>query len=118
MSPMYVGDAEGRFRYGCKGERDQGQVMSWSVGGVSTDAAVEALFLQTMVPSELELCLAVDQEVKDQTAALEEQWKLRVEKPEYEARRAERRDLAVDPENRVGARTLERDWELRLRELE
>jgi DNA invertase Pin-like site-specific DNA recombinase len=118
MSPLYGGDGRGRFRYGCKGDRDQGQVMCWSVGGDSMDAAVEALFLQTMVPSELELCLAVDREVESQSAALAEQWRLRVEKAEYEARRAERRYLAVDPENRVVARTLERDWELRLRELE
>ena len=32
------------------------------------------------------------------------------------ARLAERRYMAVDPDNRVVARTLERNWELRLRE--
>lgn len=118
MSPRYWGDAQGRFSYSCVGERDRGQVMCWSVVGASIDAAVEELFLQTMVPDELDLCLAIDQEVRHQTDSLEEQWKLRLEKAAYEARRAERRYMAVDPENRVVARTLERDWELCLRELE
>jgi DNA invertase Pin-like site-specific DNA recombinase len=118
MFPMYWGDDQGRFSYACRGERDRGQVMCWSVTGVPVDEAVEELFLETMVPSELELCLAIDQEVKNQTRSLEQQWKLRLERAEYEARRAERRYMAVDPENRVVARTLENDWELRLRELE
>jgi len=118
MSPTYWGDARGRFSYGCAGERDRGQVTCWSVAGVPIDTAVEELFLETMVPSELELCLALDQEVKNQIRSLEEQWKLRLEKAEYDARRAERRYKAVEPENRVVARTLERDWELCLRELD
>ena len=92
--------------------------MCWTVVGAAIDAAVEELFLQTMVPGELDLCLAIDQEVKKQTDSLEEQWRLRLEKAAYEARRAERRYMAVDPDNRVVARTLERDWELCLRELE
>jgi uncharacterized protein YndB with AHSA1/START domain len=50
--------------------------------------------------------------------ALAQQWRVRIEKAGYEARRAERRYKAVDPDNRVVARTLEREWEERLRELE
>jgi len=49
---------------------------------------------------------------------LNEQWKLRLEKAEYQARRAERRYMAVDPDNRVVARTLEGAWEASLQELE
>ena len=45
-------------------------------------------------------------------------WQLRSEKAEYEARRAERRYKAVDPDNRVVARTLEGEWEACLQELE
>lgn len=118
MFPMYWGDDQGRFSYACRGERDQGQVMCWSVAGVPIDEAVEELFLATVIPSELDLSLAIDQELKKQSQSLQEQWKLRLEKVEYEARRAERRYMAVDPDNRVVARTLENDWELRLRELE
>lgn len=42
------------------------------------------------------------------------QWKLRLERAEYETAIARRRYEAVDPENRLVARTLERDWEAAL----
>ena len=43
--------------------------------------------------------------------------RLEVERARYEAARAERRYLAVDPDNRLVARGLEAAWEERLREL-
>lgn len=71
-----------------------------------------------IIPGELELSLAVEHEVEAQAASLHEQWQLRLEKAEYEARRAERRYMAVDPDNRTVARTLEANWESCLRDLE
>lgn len=107
-----------RFSYTCFGEKDRGSSNCWSVKGSPIDEAVQKLFLQTVTPDELELCLAVEREVEAQAASLDEQWRLRLEKAEYEARCAERRYKAVDPDNRVVARTLEHDWEMRLRERE
>jgi hypothetical protein len=46
------------------------------------------------------------------------QWRLGVERANYEAQRAERSYRAVNPDNRLVARGLERDWEERLRALE
>ena len=86
--------------------------------GRPIDQAVEELLLKTVVPSELDLSLAVEREVDAQAEALAEQWRARIEQTEYAARLAERRYKAVDPDNRVVARTLERQWEERLRELE
>ena len=40
-----------------------------------------------------------------------EQWRLQVERAQYEAERAERRYREVEPEHRLVARGLERDWE-------
>ena len=60
-----------------------------------------------MVPSEIELGLAVEREVGMQAGSVERHWELRIEQASYEARRAERRCKAVDPDNRVVARTLE-----------
>jgi hypothetical protein len=88
------------------------------VAGARIDRAVEELFLQTMVPSELELSLAVEQEVAGQAEELAQQWRARREQAAYEARRAEKRYKAVDPDNRMVARTLEHEWEMKLRELE
>ncbi|MGH7730413.1 MAG: recombinase family protein [Candidatus Eiseniibacteriota bacterium] len=119
MGPRYARGARARFwTYACHGERDQGQQGCWTVAGARIDEAVETLFLETMVPSELELALAVDHEVAGHAEELAKQWRARREQAAYEARRAEKRYKAVDPDNRVVARTLERDWEIKLRELE
>jgi DNA invertase Pin-like site-specific DNA recombinase len=119
MGPAYARGAPERWwTYMCHGDRDRGQKGCWSVAGARIDQAVEELFLQTMVPSELELSLAVEQEVAGQAEELAQQWRARREQAVYEARRAEKRYKAVDPDNRVVARTLEHDWEMKLRELE
>jgi hypothetical protein len=119
MGPGYARGARVRFwTYICHGDRDTGQQGCWTVAGARIDAAVEKLFLETLVPGELELSLAVDQEVAGQAEELAKQWRARREQAAYEARRAEKRYKAVDPDNRVVARTLEREWKSKLRELE
>ena len=119
MGPVYARGARARFWvYACHGDRFRGQTGCWTVAGARIDEAVEQLFLETMVPSELELSLAVEQEVAGQAEELAQQWRARREQATYEARRAEKRYKAVDPDNRVVARTLEREWESKLRELE
>ena len=66
-----------------------------SVGGVQIDEAVAKTFLEALEPA-----------------------KLVAERAAYEASRAERRYLAVDPDNRLVARGLEREWEQCLVDLE
>lgn len=106
------------WRYLCPGNHMTGGSICWSVNGDTLDAAVENLFLDTMVPSEIDLSIAVEREAHGLAASLAAQWQTRIEQARYEARRAERRYKAVDPENRVVARTLEREWEARLADLE
>jgi len=118
MYGVYRGSQKLSGIYECKGELDTGQGKCWSVQGAPIDDAVEQLFLQTAVAGELALGIAVDQQVDKQAEALAQQWRVRIEKAGYEARRAERRYKAVDPDNRVVARTLEREWEECLRELD
>jgi hypothetical protein len=80
------------------------------VSGQLVDDAVANLFLQAVQPPEIELALAVALETERQSSALNQQWKLRLDRATYEARLAERRYKAVDPDNRVVATTLEREW--------
>jgi DNA invertase Pin-like site-specific DNA recombinase len=117
MSARYE-TGSSRWHYFCYGDTTKGNVYCWSVPGAPIDQAVEKLFLQTMVPTEIELSLAVEREVGSQADTLEKAWLTRIEQAGYETRRAERRYKAVDPDNRVVARTLESEWEQRLRELE
>lgn len=107
-----------RWHYVCYGESSKGAPSCWTVPGPPIDQAVERLFLQIMVPSEIELSLAVEREVDGQANSLDKAWRTRIEQAQYEARRAERRYKAVDPDNRVVARTLESEWERRLQDLE
>jgi DNA invertase Pin-like site-specific DNA recombinase len=118
MQTFYSGTPKTRPTYMCMGKHEEGGPICWSVPGQRIDDAVERLFLEVMVPAEIDLSLAVDGEVDRQAKSLEHQWQARLEQARYEARRAERRYMAVDPDNRVVARTLERDWEQRLREVE
>jgi hypothetical protein len=118
MGVRYDSRSSSRWAYACWGEQSKGAPLCWSIPGPAIDDAVEKLFLDTMVPGELDLGIAVERQVHQQVESLENLWRARVEQTEYEARRAERRYKAVDPDNRVVARTLESDWEQRLRDVE
>ena len=90
----------------------------FSVAATEIDKAIERMFLDAMQPEEIELSLAVTLEAERQAGELDKQWRLRLEQARYGARLAERRYMAVDPDNRTVARTLERDWEEKLRDVE
>jgi uncharacterized protein YndB with AHSA1/START domain len=117
MSTRYA-SRSASWSYTCWGESSHGNVTCWSVAGAAIDRAVERLFLQAMIPSEIDLSLAVEREVQHHAGSLDKAWRARIEQARYDARHAERRYKAVDPDNRVVARTLEGEWEQRLCELE
>ena len=94
MRTTYPGKAANRWTYICHGEQDRGQRVCWTVSGRAIDAAVEDLLLRMILPSELELSLAVEREVDAQASSLQEQWKLRLEQAEYEANVRERDEKA------------------------
>jgi DNA invertase Pin-like site-specific DNA recombinase len=118
MRVDYTTHERTNWRYVCAGKNDTTQHICWGVRGEEIDRTVEEVFLATMVPEEIDLTIAVEQEANGQARSLEAQWQARLEQARYEARRAERRYKAVDPDNRVVARTLEREWEARLRDLD
>jgi DNA invertase Pin-like site-specific DNA recombinase len=78
-----------------------------SIGGAQIDEAVAHAVLAALEPVGLEAAIAAAERLEaDHDGALA-QWRLAVERTNYEARRAERRYMAVDPENRLVARGLE-----------
>nr|WP_210345540.1 recombinase family protein [Bradyrhizobium sp. CCBAU 53421] len=88
-----------------------------NIGGVQIDAAVVEAFLAALEPAGLEASLqAIEQFDADHETTLA-QFRRDVERARYNARRAERRYRAVDPENRLVARGLEAEWESALLEL-
>ncbi len=82
-----------------------------SVGGVQIDQAVAAAFLAAVAPAGIEASMAAARCVSDDRDAALDQWRREVERTRYQAQRAERRYLAVDPDNRLVARGLEAGWE-------
>lgn len=116
MSPTYQGE-RGYVSYVCQ-SRSKGTGSCWSVSAHAIDKAVVGLFLEAVQPVEIELGLSIAREAERQSNEIDDQWRLRLERACYEARLAERRYKAVDPDNRVVARTLEREWNEKQKALE
>jgi hypothetical protein len=89
-----------------------------SIHGVGVDAAVSRLFLEAMQPAQLEVSIAALEQLEARARQIDRQWQLRLERAQYEADLAQRRFMAVEPENRLVARTLERDWNDKLAALQ
>ena len=89
-----------------------------NVGGVQIDEAVAKAFLAAIAPAGLSAAVRAAEHLQaDHDGALA-QWRLAVQRAQYEADKAERRYRAVDPDNRLVARGLEAHWEQCLRALE
>jgi DNA invertase Pin-like site-specific DNA recombinase len=103
-------------RYVCNALGEEyGDRMCLSVDGPSLDAAVVATFFAALAPAELALLDDVLAAQQTQLQRLARQHADQVVRAEYEARLAQRRYQAIDPENRLVAAELERRWELALR---
>jgi DNA invertase Pin-like site-specific DNA recombinase len=87
------------------------------VGGVRIDQAVSSTVLEAIGPAGIEAALVAEEQLEAEHESTIAQWRLQVERAQYEAKRAERRYQAVEPENRLVARTLETEWDKRLSEL-
>jgi DNA invertase Pin-like site-specific DNA recombinase len=74
------------------------------------DVAVAEQVLDALQPAELELAMSVLTNLEGRDQALMHQWRMRLERAEYEAALAERRYQEADPSNRLVTSTLERWW--------
>lgn len=72
--------------------------------------------LEAITQENLDISLAVLNELDQQAAEVEHHWQIRLERARYEAERAERQFDAVEPENRLVARTLEQRWNEKLQQ--
>jgi len=84
------------------------------VGGAQIDQAVAEALLAALSPAGVKAALRAAEALEQDHDAALAQWRLQVERAQYEAERAERRYRAVEPEHRLVARGLERDWEHKL----
>jgi DNA invertase Pin-like site-specific DNA recombinase len=104
-----------RPRYVCARHAiEYGKPLCQSLAGRALEAVVVRQVLTVLEPASLELCLSAAQDLQRQRSAVDQQWRLRMERARYDSDRAARQYRAVEPENRLVARELERQWEQRL----
>jgi recombinase len=120
LAIFYTGPAKCVPNYYCQGSAElvSGRgARHMSTGGQAIDAAVAAAFLAALAPAALDACLQAAAQLEDGHDTTLAQHRRQAEQARYNASRAERRYLAVDPDNRLVARGLEAAWEHALREL-
>jgi DNA invertase Pin-like site-specific DNA recombinase len=86
------------------------------LAGPCVDAHVTDLLLAAMAPAALEVSLAAATHVEAQREQVDQIWRQRLERTDYQAERARRQYQLVEPENRLVVRQLEKDWEAALAE--
>ena len=82
------------------------------------DHAVSQRILEVLKPDQFAIALKALQEVEQKDRAVDNQWKLKIQRAEYEAQLAQKRYEEVDPSNRLVAATLEKRWNDKLINLE
>jgi DNA invertase Pin-like site-specific DNA recombinase len=75
------------------------------------DDLVARELLRALEPAALELSLRATENVEQERKRLHDQWRLKLERVQYEVSKAERQYHAVEPENRLVVRSLEARWE-------
>ncbi len=88
------------------------------LAGACLDAHITALVLAAIAPAALELSLHAAEQVEADRAAVEQIWRQRLERADYDVDRARRAHHLAEPENRLVVRQLEAEWEQALAALE
>ena len=88
-----------------------GEARCQSISARPVDKLITTLILEALSPAAIDVSLQAAEDIELERQQLHGQWKLRLERAEYETALVRRRYEAVDPDNRLVARTLERDWE-------
>lgn len=82
------------------------------------DNAVSTRVLEVLQPAEIDIALKAIHKLEQRNKAVNHQWKMKIQRAEYEAQLAQRRYEEVDPSNRLVASTLESRWNQALVNLE
>lgn len=110
MTVRYPANGQICYYVCCQAHNQFAHKTCQSIRGNDIDETVTRLFLEAMEPAQLEISLSTLDQLAERARQIERQWQLRLERAQYEADRARRRFIAVEPENRLVARTLEREW--------
>jgi DNA invertase Pin-like site-specific DNA recombinase len=81
------------------------------------DHKISDRILEILQPEQIEIAFRAVKELERRSQAVDQQWRMRIERLEYQAQLAQRRYEEVDPSNRLVAGTLEKRWNDALEEL-
>ena len=112
LSPRYTGNGGIHPRYECT-RRQEDTHYSSSCVRLSADLIDQAMgkrILEILRPEQIEIACRAVQELERRSQAVDQQWRMRLERLEYQAQLAQRRYEEVDPANRLVAATLEQRW--------
>ena len=82
------------------------------------DNAISQRVLAALQPAQLQIAIAALQELQQRDESTTRQWRMRIERAQYEAQLAQKRYEEVDPSNRLVSATLEHRWNDALVQLE
>ncbi len=120
LTPRYRGNGGIYPIYDCNWRRREGlsKTSCMSVQCGYLDRAVETRLLEIVNKEQIDLALEAFEILQKRDQQISGQWKLRIQRAEYEVQLAQKQYDQVDPENRLVASTLERRWNDSLIELE
>jgi hypothetical protein len=104
-------------RYTCmRMQSDYGEPLCQSLKATPLDDLIVSLMLEAIAPVAIEVSIAMVADLEAERAAVDNHWRMTLERAAYNAERARRQHAAVEPENRLVARSLEAAWEAALAE--
>jgi DNA invertase Pin-like site-specific DNA recombinase len=80
------------------------------------DEALSRRVLEVLQPEQFQIALRAVNELQERNEAIDRQWRMRIERLDYQAHLAQRRYEEVDPSHRLVAATLEQRWNQALEE--
>jgi DNA invertase Pin-like site-specific DNA recombinase len=120
VSVRYKGNGGIYPTYDCNWQRREG-IATKSCLNIRCDLLDKAIsdrVLAVLEPNQIDIAYEAVRQLEKRDSAIMAQWKMRLERAEYEAQLAERRYEEVDPSNRLVASTLEKRWNDALSKLE
>lgn len=120
LTPRYQGNGGIYPTYQCNWRKREGLSTKacLTVQCPPLDHALEARVLEVLSSEQIQLAIDAFEIVSRRHEQIDAQWKMRLERAEYEAELAQRRYEQVDPNNRLVAATLEQRWNDALIELQ
>ena len=119
LAVAYTGNPQSRPVYRCdKPNLMMGLPRCMTFGGPRVDAAIAKELLRAVEPMAIEAALEAERVHRERQDEQQRILTLELEQARYEARLAERRYAACDPDNRLIAAQLEKTWEVALRRVE